>query len=102
MSEANGGLLFVYNADSGLFNTMADIGDTRGCGRALLENNSDNGEYGTTMALMLLPYAGGDEALLAAYSMSFSACFTIGPGRRCFAASFICETVRRPPSACAT
>ncbi|GEM_PF-2019680 len=30
------------------------------------------------VALILLPYAGGDEALLAAYSMSFSACFTIG------------------------
>jgi len=30
------------------------------------------------VALILLPYAGGDEALLAAYSISFSACFTIG------------------------
>ncbi len=29
---------------------------TDGCGRALWENNSDNGEYGTTMALMLLPH----------------------------------------------
>ena len=27
-----------------------------GCGRALWENNGDNGEYGTTMALMLLPH----------------------------------------------
>ncbi len=36
--------------------TMDDIGATRGCGRALWENNSDNGQYGTTMALMLLPH----------------------------------------------
>jgi hypothetical protein len=27
-----------------------------GCGRALYENNSENGKYGTTMALMLLPH----------------------------------------------
>ncbi len=27
-----------------------------GCGRALWENNGDNGRYGTTMALMLLPH----------------------------------------------
>jgi hypothetical protein len=37
-------------------NTMADIGRTNGCGRALWENNEDNGQYGTTMALMLLPF----------------------------------------------
>ncbi len=36
--------------------TMARIGETEGCGRALWENNSDNGQYGTTMALMLLPH----------------------------------------------
>ena len=35
---------------------MTDIGRTNGCGRALWENNEDNGEYGTTMALMLLPH----------------------------------------------
>ena len=34
--------------------TSAPIRD--GCGRALWENNGDNGEYGTTMALMLLPH----------------------------------------------
>jgi len=39
-----------------LVTTMGDIGDDRGCGRALWENNGDNGEYGTTMALMLLPH----------------------------------------------
>jgi len=42
-----------YNA---VVSTMGDIGETRGCGRALWENNGDNGEYGTTMALMLLPH----------------------------------------------
>ena len=35
---------------------MGDIGDERGCGRALWENSGDNGEYGTTMSLMLLPH----------------------------------------------
>ena len=36
--------------------TMADIGATNGCGRVTWENNEDNGQYGTTMALMLLPH----------------------------------------------
>jgi hypothetical protein len=36
--------------------TMDEIGRTRGCGRALWENNEENGQYGTTMALMLLPH----------------------------------------------
>ena len=44
---------YEYNA---VVNTMDDLGETRGCGRALWENNSANGEYGTTMALMLLPH----------------------------------------------
>src|SRR4051794_17432109 len=35
---------------------MAQIGKTNGCGRVEWENNEDNGQYGTTMALMLLPY----------------------------------------------
>jgi hypothetical protein len=39
-----------------LVTTMDEIGQERGCGRALWENNSANGEYGTTMALMLLPH----------------------------------------------
>jgi len=39
-----------------LVTTMDDIGADRGCGRALWENSGDNGEYGTTMALMLLPH----------------------------------------------
>ena len=29
---------------------------SHGCGRALWENNSENDKYGTTMALMLLPF----------------------------------------------
>jgi hypothetical protein len=38
--------------------TMERIGDDPdlGCGRALWENSPDNGRYGTTMALMLLPH----------------------------------------------
>jgi hypothetical protein len=39
-----------------LVTTMGEIGEENGCGRALWENNSANGEYGTTMALMLLPH----------------------------------------------
>jgi hypothetical protein len=36
--------------------TMGAVGAERGCGRALWENSPDNGQYGTTMALMLLPF----------------------------------------------
>ncbi|TDT17420.1 hypothetical protein BDK89_3028 [Ilumatobacter fluminis] len=38
--------------------TMEGLGDdpNHGCGRALWENSGDNGQYGTTMALMLLPF----------------------------------------------
>jgi hypothetical protein len=36
--------------------TMAEIGEQQGCGRVTWENNGDNGQYGTTMALMLLPH----------------------------------------------
>ena len=36
--------------------TMRQIGETEGCGRVTWENNGDNGQYGTTMALMLLPH----------------------------------------------
>jgi len=36
--------------------TMKDVGATNGCGRVTWENNEDNGQYGTTMALMLLPH----------------------------------------------
>jgi hypothetical protein len=48
----------AYGEYSALVNTMAGIGrdPSLGCGRALWENNGDNGRYGTTMALMLLPH----------------------------------------------
>ncbi|MGA0878475.1 MAG: 6-pyruvoyl-tetrahydropterin synthase-related protein [Ilumatobacteraceae bacterium] len=36
--------------------TMKEIGESRGCGRALWENFGGNDRYGTTMALMLLPF----------------------------------------------
>lgn len=47
-----------YTEYHGVVTTMARIGEDPelGCGRALWENNSDNGLYGTTMALMLLPF----------------------------------------------
>lgn len=46
----------AYGEYRSLVLEMADIGSSRGCGRALWENNSENGAYGTTMALMLLPH----------------------------------------------
>ncbi|PIE31353.1 MAG: hypothetical protein CSA55_05975 [Ilumatobacter coccineus] len=38
--------------------TMATLGSDQahGCGRAMWENSGDNGTYGTTMSLMLLPF----------------------------------------------
>jgi len=39
-----------------LINTMEALGAEHGCGRATWENNEANGQYGTTMALMLLPH----------------------------------------------
>ncbi len=46
----------AYGAYHDLVTTMDDLGAERGCGRAMWENNSANGEFGTTMALMLLPH----------------------------------------------
>ncbi|MEX0846761.1 MAG: hypothetical protein WD023_03200 [Ilumatobacteraceae bacterium] len=48
----------AYGEYRALVNTMADLGEdpTQGCGRAMWENNERNGQYGTTMALMLLPH----------------------------------------------
>jgi hypothetical protein len=48
----------AYGEYSALVDTMADLGTDaqNGCGRALWENNEKNGQYGTTMALMLLPH----------------------------------------------
>jgi hypothetical protein len=47
-----------YTEYEGVVRTMERIGNQPelGCGRALWENSSDNGQYGTTMALMLLPH----------------------------------------------
>lgn len=41
---------------SGAVATMAELGETHGCGRAMWEYSSDLDRYGTPMALMLLPY----------------------------------------------
>ena len=46
----------AYGEYKALVDAMAAIGEERGCGRALWENNKDTGAYGTTMALMLLPH----------------------------------------------
>ncbi|MBI5089001.1 MAG: hypothetical protein HZB15_09130 [Actinobacteria bacterium] len=48
----------AYGEYRSLVQTMAALGadPAEGCGRALWENNSENGKYGTTMALMLLPH----------------------------------------------
>ena len=48
----------AYGEYKALVDQMAALGaDPQfGCGRALWENNSANGTYGTTMALMLLPH----------------------------------------------
>ncbi len=48
----------AYGEYRGVVQTMASIGEDpqHGCGRALWENNGENGKYGTTMALMLLPH----------------------------------------------
>ncbi len=45
-----------YGEYHGVVQTMKSIGETDGCGRALWENFSGNDRYGTTMALMLLPF----------------------------------------------
>jgi hypothetical protein len=48
----------AYGEYRSLVTAMADLGKdpANGCGRALWENNEKNGQYGTTMALMLLPH----------------------------------------------
>ena len=47
-----------YGEYYGLVQKMKQLGESpdHGCGRALWENNSELNKYGTTMALMLLPY----------------------------------------------
>ena len=46
----------AYGEYSGVVNTMKQVGQQQGCGRALWENNNDEDRYGTPMALMLLPF----------------------------------------------
>ena len=47
----------AYPEFRALLATMADVGEERGCGRAMWEYSSDLDRFGTPMALMLLPYA---------------------------------------------
>jgi len=46
----------AYGEYRDLMLTMTDVGQEHGCGRALWENQDNEGRYGTPMALMLLPY----------------------------------------------
>jgi hypothetical protein len=47
----------AYPEYQAVVNTMAQVGQTRGCGRAMWEYQTDKlNSYGTPMALMLLPY----------------------------------------------
>ena len=46
----------AYGEYHDLVQQMKSIGEDRGCGRALWENYKENDKYGTTMALMLLPF----------------------------------------------
>ncbi|MFM8563541.1 MAG: 6-pyruvoyl-tetrahydropterin synthase-related protein [Acidimicrobiia bacterium] len=46
----------AYGEYYDLVQTMRSIGESDGCGRALWENHGGNDKYGTTMALMLLPF----------------------------------------------
>jgi hypothetical protein len=47
----------MWNEHRGLLETSKNLGAQRGCGRALWEHQSDKyGNYGTPMALMLLPF----------------------------------------------
>jgi len=48
----------AYGEYRSLIEQMKSLGadPTHGCGRAMWENNGDNGQFGTTMALMLLPF----------------------------------------------
>ena len=45
-----------YGEYHDLVQTMKGLGERAGCGRALWENYEGNDKYGTTMALMLLPF----------------------------------------------
>jgi hypothetical protein len=45
-----------YPEYKSLMNTMTSVGATQGCGRAMWEYDPSENRFGTTMALMLLPY----------------------------------------------
>ncbi|MCU0270885.1 MAG: hypothetical protein MUF83_19880 [Acidimicrobiales bacterium] len=45
-----------YKDYHSIVTTMARLGEERGCGRAMWEHEEANNEYGTPMALMLLPF----------------------------------------------
>ncbi len=46
----------AYPEYKAIIDTMAEVGRTRGCGRAMWEYESELDRFGTPMALMLLPY----------------------------------------------
>ena len=46
----------AYPEYHGIVSTMAELGETEGCGRAMWEHESAHDRYGTPMALMLLPF----------------------------------------------
>jgi hypothetical protein len=46
----------AYGEYHGIVSTMKQLGQERGCGRAVWENNNAQDKYGTPMALMLLPF----------------------------------------------
>jgi hypothetical protein len=46
----------AYPELAGIVETMAEVGRTEGCGRAMWEYESELNRFGTPMALMLLPY----------------------------------------------
>ncbi|MDE0805256.1 MAG: hypothetical protein OSA99_18280 [Acidimicrobiales bacterium] len=46
----------AYPEYRGIVSTMADVGQERGCGMSLWEYSPDLNDYGTPMALMLLPH----------------------------------------------
>jgi hypothetical protein len=46
----------AYGEYYGIISTMKRLGQERGCGRALWENNNEQDKYGTPMAQMLLPF----------------------------------------------
>jgi hypothetical protein len=46
----------AYPEYHGIVQTMAAVGEERGCGRAMWEHEEQHDRYGTPMALMLLPF----------------------------------------------